>query len=183
ARAELAAREGGARQGSPDRRRDQGRAGQGAPLLREADGARYPGQGDARPGHPLRAAARDHARGGRLGARADRRGARLIGAAAASGHGLASPASDHLRNHTPETLAAARPDLDLAPGLANRIVTRLVAQDRDDLEGVRGLSRETARALLARTRTSRLEVLDRRRSAVDPFVKYLFRSGGATFET
>jgi 23S rRNA (adenine2503-C2)-methyltransferase len=48
---------------------------------------------------------------------------------------------------------------------------------------VRGLSRETARSLLAGARTSRLEVVDRRRSAVDPFVKYLFRSGAETFET
>ena len=95
----------------------------------------------------------------------------------------ATSASDHLRNHTPESLAAARPDLALDPGLANRIVTRLVAQDLDDLDGVRGLSREAARSLVAAARTSRLEVLDRRRSAVDPFVKYLFRSGGESFET
>jgi 23S rRNA (adenine2503-C2)-methyltransferase len=81
------------------------------------------------------------------------------------------------------TLAAARPDLELDPGLANRIVTRLVAQDRDDLDGVRGLSKETTRALLQGTGTTRLQIIDRRRSAVDPFVKYLFRSGGETFET
>jgi len=93
------------------------------------------------------------------------------------------PASDHLRNHTPESLAAARPDLALDPGLANRIVTRLVAQDRDDLDDVRGLSKETARSLVAIARRTRLEVVDRRRSAVDPFVKYLFRSGGESFET
>jgi len=92
-------------------------------------------------------------------------------------------AADHLRNHTPESLAVARPDLDLDPGLANRIVTRLVAQDLDDLDGVRGLSKETARSLLAGASTTRLEVVDRRRSAVDPFVKYLFRSGAETFET
>jgi len=90
---------------------------------------------------------------------------------------------DHLRNHTPATLAAGRPDLRLAPGLANRIVTRLVAHDRDDLDGVRGLSKDTCRLLLAGARSTRLDVLDRRRSGVDPFVKYLFRSGGVTFET
>jgi len=103
--------------------------------------------------------------------------------AEASGPAPAPSASDHLRNHTPESLAAARKDLNLEPGLANRIVTRLVAQDRDDLDGVRGLSREAARSLLAAARITRLEVLDRRRSAVDPFVKYLFRSGGESFET
>ncbi len=48
---------------------------------------------------------------------------------------------------------------------------------------MRGLSRDTTRRLLAGARTTRLEVLDRRRSRVDPFVKYLFRSGGETFET
>src|SRR6185503_3093448 len=52
------------------------------------------------------------------------------------------------------------------------------------LEGVRGRSRATARAVLARGRTTRLLVADRRRSAVDPFVKYLFRAeDGRTFET
>lgn len=35
---------------------------------------------------------------------------------------------------------------------------------------------------MAAARTSRLEVLDRRRSGVDAFVKYLFRSAGETFE-
>jgi 23S rRNA (adenine2503-C2)-methyltransferase len=48
---------------------------------------------------------------------------------------------------------------------------------------VRGLSKETTRSLLALGRTARLEILDRRRSPVDSFVKYLFRSGGETFET
>ena len=47
---------------------------------------------------------------------------------------------------------------------------------------MRGLSKEARAALLAAARTSRLEILDRRRSAVDPFVKYLFRSAGETFE-
>jgi 23S rRNA (adenine2503-C2)-methyltransferase len=72
--------------------------------------------------------------------------------------------------------------LRLDPGLANRIVTRLVAEDRDDLEGVRGLSKAARGALLQGSRTSRLEILDRRRSAVDPFVKYLFRSARESFE-
>lgn len=47
---------------------------------------------------------------------------------------------------------------------------------------MRGLSKQALGALLAEARTSRLEILDRRRSAVDPFVKYLFRSAGQTFE-
>lgn len=62
-------------------------------------------------------------------------------------------------------------------------MSRLVAQDRDDLEGVPGLSPRLARELLARGDTARLGVLDRRRSRVDPFVKYLFRGvGGSVFE-
>jgi 23S rRNA (adenine2503-C2)-methyltransferase len=62
-------------------------------------------------------------------------------------------------------------------------VSRAVFEDRDDLEGVRGLSRSLAAHLEAHTRTTRLEVVDRRRSLVDPFVKYLFRSGdGHVFE-
>lgn len=66
--------------------------------------------------------------------------------------------------------------------MANRIVSRLITRDRDDLEGVRGLSRSAARALLSGADLTRLQVIDRRRSAVDPFVKYLFRSRGEMFE-
>jgi 23S rRNA (adenine2503-C2)-methyltransferase len=89
----------------------------------------------------------------------------------------------HLRDHTPEALAARWPGLGLP--LARRVVSRLVHQDADDLQGVRGLSRVMARALVEGGRTTRLFVVDRRRSAVDPFVKYLFRSptDAATFET
>jgi 23S rRNA (adenine2503-C2)-methyltransferase len=87
----------------------------------------------------------------------------------------------HLRSHTPETLATAWPDLD--PALARRVVHRVVGEDRDDLAGVRGLSTAAAREIEERSRTTRLEVVDRRRSAVDPFVKYLFRSAdGQVFE-
>jgi 23S rRNA (adenine2503-C2)-methyltransferase len=73
------------------------------------------------------------------------------------------------------------------PGLplevARRVVGRLVFEDRDELDGVRGLSKAFAGALLARGRTGRLDVIDRRRSAVDPFVKYLFRADdGRVFE-
>ena len=89
----------------------------------------------------------------------------------------------HLRNETPGSLVDRFVDLRLDPGVARRVVSRLVFEDRDDLEGVRGLSRERARALLERGATARLRVVDRRRSAVDPFVKYLFQSpDGARFE-
>src|SRR5262245_25567172 len=88
----------------------------------------------------------------------------------------------HLRSHTPETLVAAWPDLD--PALARRIVQRVVGEDRDALGGIRGLSGAVARRVEERSRTTRLEVVDRRRSAVDPFVKYLVRSAdGQVFET
>jgi len=83
-------------------------------------------------------------------------------------------ASLHLRGQTPAGLAEAFPGLSLT--LARRIVHRLVGEDRDDLEGVRGLGRKRAAEVLDRGRLERLEVVDRRRSAVDPFVKYLFRA-------
>jgi 23S rRNA (adenine2503-C2)-methyltransferase len=87
----------------------------------------------------------------------------------------------HLRSQTPESLAAAFPGLSLA--VARRVLHRVVGEDRDDLDEVRGLSKALARELRAQGRLDRLEVLDRRRSALDPFVKYLFRSGdGRVFE-
>jgi 23S rRNA (adenine2503-C2)-methyltransferase len=82
----------------------------------------------------------------------------------------------HLRSQTPASLAALVPDVALPLDVARRVVTRVVADDRDDLAGVRGLSKRAAAALLARGSLSRLAVFDRRRSAVDPFMKYLFRS-------
>src|SRR5215831_6983386 len=88
----------------------------------------------------------------------------------------------HLRGHTPETLAAAFPGLPLP--VARRVVHRLVGEDRDDLAGVPGLSKVLARGLAERGRLERLEVVDRRQSAVDPFVKYLFRApDGRAFES
>ena len=88
----------------------------------------------------------------------------------------------HLRGHTPETLVAAFPGLSLP--VARRVVHRLVGQDQGGLEGVPGLSKALARALAERGRLERLEVADRRQSAVDPFVKYLFRApDGRAFES
>ena len=87
----------------------------------------------------------------------------------------------HLRSQTAETLAEAFPGLPLA--VARRVLHRVVGEDRDDLAGVRGLSNACAAELRERGRLDRLEVVDRRRSAVDPFVKYLFRSkDGRVFE-
>jgi 23S rRNA (adenine2503-C2)-methyltransferase len=87
----------------------------------------------------------------------------------------------HLRGHTPETLVQAFPGL--TPSVARRVVHRVVGQDRDDLESVPGLSKHLAGQLRENGRLTRLEVVDRRRSAVDPFVKYLFRStDGRVFE-
>lgn len=89
----------------------------------------------------------------------------------------------HLRSHTPSSLAVLWPDLPLDDTVARRIVGRVVGEDRDDLDGVRGLSRRLAREMAARSRTTRLEVLDRRASRIDPFVKYLFRApDGRVFE-
>jgi 23S rRNA (adenine2503-C2)-methyltransferase len=86
-----------------------------------------------------------------------------------------------LRGCTPETLVQAFPGL--SPSVARRVVHRLVGEDRDDLDGVPGLSKARAAELLERGRLDRLEVLDRRRSELDPFVKYLFRAAdGRVFE-
>jgi 23S rRNA (adenine2503-C2)-methyltransferase len=73
--------------------------------------------------------------------------------------------------------------LKLEARVARRIVSRLVSQGRDDLDGVPGLAPALAREILARASAARLTVLDRRRSQVDPFVKYLFQgSDGRVFE-
>jgi 23S rRNA (adenine2503-C2)-methyltransferase len=88
----------------------------------------------------------------------------------------------HLRSHTPKSLCAVWPDLD--PALARRIVQRVVGEDRDDVGSVRGLPAAFASRLRQGAHTTRLEVIDRRRSAIDPFVKYLFRApDGRVFET
>ena len=90
----------------------------------------------------------------------------------------------HLRDQTPGSLAALWPDLALDAGVWRRVVSRLTWLDRDDLDDVRGLSKATAREILRRGRTTRLTVVDRRCSYVDPFVKYLFRSeDGRRFES
>jgi 23S rRNA (adenine2503-C2)-methyltransferase len=85
-------------------------------------------------------------------------------------------APPHLRGQTPESLGRLWPDLHLSAGVARRVVSRFVFEDRDDLDGVRGLSRAAAREILSRGGLARLSVADRRRSAVDPFVKYLLRA-------
>lgn len=95
---------------------------------------------------------------------------------------MASPSPLHLRGQTPESLQAAFPALSLA--VARRVLHRVIGEDRDDFADVRGLSKAGAQVLRAGARLQRLEVIDRRRSAVDPFVKYLFRSAdGRVFET
>ena len=89
----------------------------------------------------------------------------------------------HLRGQTPESLAALWPDLELTLPAARRVMGRIVAEDRDDLEGVRGIKRSVLAELAVRGSLARLVVQDRRASAVDPFVKYLFRGGdGGVFE-
>lgn len=90
----------------------------------------------------------------------------------------------HLRAHTPEALVARFPEIGLDLPQARRVVARLVHDYGHDLDGVTGLSKVKAQALLSAGRLDRLEIVDRRHSAVDPFVKYLFRaSDGRGFET
>src|SRR5262245_33564101 len=81
----------------------------------------------------------------------------------------------HLRGHTPASLHAALPELPLA--VARKLLSRVVARDQDDWAGVPGLSRVLDAELRARARLERLAIVDRRRSHVDPFVKYLLRAG------
>ena len=76
------------------------------------------------------------------------------------------------------------PEIAFNVSQARRVTTRLVHDYRDDLNDIPGLKKTKAAALLSGSRLDRLEVTDRRRSAVDPFVKYLFRAGdGRVFET
>jgi 23S rRNA (adenine2503-C2)-methyltransferase len=90
----------------------------------------------------------------------------------------------HLRDHTPVSLASLWPDLPLDPGTARRVIERVTGQGRDDLEGVRGLSRGVAAEILARAPMARLRLVDRRVSTKDGFAKYLFRApDGALLET
>ncbi len=90
--------------------------------------------------------------------------------------------SEHLRGHTPESLCARFAGAGLSLPAARRVVRRVVGQDRDDLDEVRGLSK-SARGALEGLSRARLEIVDRRRSSVDPFVKYLFRGrDGRVFE-
>jgi 23S rRNA (adenine2503-C2)-methyltransferase len=89
----------------------------------------------------------------------------------------------HLRGQTPASLAALFADVALPPDVARRVLNGLLADDRDDLEDVRGLSKRARAAILSRGSLARLGVLDRRRSEVDPFVKYLFAGDdGQVFE-
>jgi 23S rRNA (adenine2503-C2)-methyltransferase len=113
------------------------------------------------------------------GARAPRGGRRALV------HGVgARLVKPHLRSQSPASLLALWPDLGLEAGVARRVVSRLVFEDKDDLEGVRGLSKRAAQGILVRGRITRLKILDRRRSRVDPFVKYLFGAeDGSSFET
>jgi 23S rRNA (adenine2503-C2)-methyltransferase len=68
--------------------------------------------------------------------------------------------------------------------VARRVLNRVVGHGRDDFADVPGLSRVRAAELAARTSTVRLRLVDRRASAVDPFVKYLFRApDGRELET
>jgi 23S rRNA (adenine2503-C2)-methyltransferase len=90
----------------------------------------------------------------------------------------------HLRSQTPEALAGALPDVRIDARTWRRVVARVVHQDRDDLDGLPGLSRVARAAIEARTRRERLAVVDRRRSPFDGFAKLLFRGAdGALFET
>ena len=91
---------------------------------------------------------------------------------------------DHLRSQTPDSLATLWPDLPLDPSIARRVVARVTGEGRDDLVGLRGLSHALIAEIQKRGSTKRLVEIDRRESALDGFVKYLFRAeDGALLET
>ena len=91
--------------------------------------------------------------------------------------------ADHLRSQTPGSLATLWPDLPLDPTIARRVIARVTGEGRDDLAGLPGLSRALAAEIEKRTSRTRLAIVDRRESAIDGFVKYLFRAAdGAVFE-
>ncbi|MBN2371195.1 MAG: radical SAM protein [Vicinamibacteria bacterium] len=90
----------------------------------------------------------------------------------------------HIRGLTPCQIAMISPDFGIEHSLARRIAQRAIGEYSDDLDSVSGLSRSAARMLFSHSRLTRLNVLDRRASQVDSFVKYLFESpdDGARFE-
>lgn len=89
----------------------------------------------------------------------------------------------HLRSLTPRALAALCEDVPLDIRMARRIASRAIDLGQPGLEGLDGLSHAKRAAVLARTSDGSLEVLERRESALDGFVKYLFQSPrGGTFE-
>ena len=73
----------------------------------------------------------------------------------------------------------------LAPDLSRRLFARVHARGAPEtlaFGDVRGLSRHAAAALdAAGARARRLEVVSRRRSAADNFMKYLFRTGDGAY--
>jgi 23S rRNA (adenine2503-C2)-methyltransferase len=72
----------------------------------------------------------------------------------------------------------------LQPAVARRLLARALSRDQPALENVPGLSSAVKQRLAAMAGLGRLELVDRRRSGVDPFVKYLFRApDGRVFET
>ena len=96
----------------------------------------------------------------------------------------ATPTIPHLRGLTPERLIERFPEIGFSMSQVRRATTRLVHDYGQDLHGIPGMSKLKAETLMAASRVDRLEVIDRRKSAVDPFVKYLFRGGdGRVFET
>ncbi len=89
----------------------------------------------------------------------------------------------HLRSQTPVTLATLWPDLPIDPAIARRVIGRVVGEGRDDLADLPGISHALAAEIARRVSTARLACIDRRQSALDGFVKYLFRAGdGALLE-
>ena len=90
----------------------------------------------------------------------------------------------HLRSQTPDSLATLWPDLPIDPSIARRVIGRVTGAGHDDLDGLTGVSRTLLAEIGKRGSTRRLVCVDRRESAVDGFVKYLFHADdGVQFDT
>jgi 23S rRNA (adenine2503-C2)-methyltransferase len=83
-----------------------------------------------------------------------------------------------LQGFTPERLVAfvgARwPDLDLTLDEARRIIAHVVQRGSDVGVGVRNVRATVREGVFARVGVGKLQLVDRKASSIDPFVKYVF---------
>lgn len=80
-----------------------------------------------------------------------------------------------IQGETPETLAdCLAGELPIRPEEARRVVAHITQRGNDDLSTVRNVRALIRDDVLRRVPLGRLRVVERRASAIDPFVKFLF---------